>query len=81
VGFDFTILVEIATDSIGSCKSKLPYDHEHDSPDHGWELIPALVKTCYNIHTFCSDRSSDYHGINVFKKTSPTMLYRYFIKV
>ena len=32
VGFELTMLVVIGTDCIGSCKSQLPYDHDHKAP-------------------------------------------------
>jgi hypothetical protein len=32
VGFELTTLVVIGTDCIGSYKTKLPYDHDHDGP-------------------------------------------------
>ena len=32
-GFEHTALMVIGSDCIGSCKSKLPYDHDHDSPN------------------------------------------------
>ena len=32
VGFKLTTLVVIGTDCTNSCKSKLPYDHDHNDP-------------------------------------------------
>ena len=31
-GFELTMLVVIGTDCIGSYKSKLPYNHDHNGP-------------------------------------------------
>ena len=40
VGFELTTLVVIGTDCIGSYKSMLPYDHDHD----GCYVYVGLVK-------------------------------------
>jgi hypothetical protein len=45
-GFELTTLVVIDTYCIGSCKSNLPCDHDHDGPLHGTEKSCNVRDSC-----------------------------------
>jgi hypothetical protein len=66
-GFELTTLVVIGTDCIGSCKIKLPYDHNHDGPYNPWyNSITDLIFTKANHLKYLNTRLGNIKAVQIW---------------